>query len=55
MTDPDWEPVLQRVAAVVTDEGGRTCHAAIVSREMGIPCVVGTGTATTTLRRGHRW
>lgn len=42
MTDPDWEPVLRKVAAVVTDEGGRTCHAAIVSREMGIPCVVGT-------------
>jgi pyruvate,water dikinase len=52
MTDPDWEPVLQRVAAVVTDEGGRTCHAAIVSRELGIPCVVGTGSATTTLPAG---
>lgn len=46
MTDPDWEPVLQRAAAVVTDHGGRTCHAAIVARELGIPCVVGTGTAT---------
>ncbi|HSB54200.1 MAG TPA: phosphoenolpyruvate synthase, partial [Gemmatimonadales bacterium] len=53
MTDPDWEPVLQRVAAVVTDEGGRTCHAAIVSRELGIPCVVGTGTATTALPAGQ--
>jgi pyruvate,water dikinase len=53
MTDPDWEPVLQRVAAVVTDEGGRTCHAAIVSRELGIPCVVGTGSATTTLPAGQ--
>jgi len=53
MTDPDWEPVLQRVAAVVTDEGGRTCHAAIVSRELGIPCVVGTGSATTTLTAGQ--
>jgi pyruvate,water dikinase len=52
MTDPDWEPVLQRVAAVVTDEGGRTCHAAIVSRELGIPCVVGTGTATSLLATG---
>ncbi|HXI19484.1 MAG TPA: phosphoenolpyruvate synthase, partial [Gemmatimonadales bacterium] len=52
MTDPDWEPVLQRVAAVVTDEGGRTCHAAIVSRELGIPCVVGTGRATTVLPAG---
>ncbi|HEX6107564.1 MAG TPA: phosphoenolpyruvate synthase [Gemmatimonadales bacterium] len=46
MTDPDWQPVLERAAAVVTDEGGRTCHAAIVSRELGIPCVVGTGHAT---------
>jgi pyruvate, water dikinase len=53
MTDPDWEPVLQRVAAVVTEEGGRTCHAAIVSRELGIPCVVGTGTATTVLLPGQ--
>ncbi|HTO73742.1 MAG TPA: phosphoenolpyruvate synthase, partial [Gemmatimonadales bacterium] len=53
MTDPDWEPVLQRVAAVVTDEGGRTCHAAIVSRELGIPCVVGTGSATATLTTGQ--
>ena len=50
MTDPDWEPVLRRAAAVVTDEGGRTCHAAIVSRELGIPCVVGTGEATRVLR-----
>jgi pyruvate,water dikinase len=46
MTDPDWEPVLQRAAAVVTDHGGRTCHAAILARELGIPCVVGTATAT---------
>ncbi|HEX9611750.1 MAG TPA: phosphoenolpyruvate synthase [Gemmatimonadales bacterium] len=53
MTDPDWEPVLRRAAAVVTDEGGRTCHAAIVSRELGIPCVVGTGNATHTLRTGQ--
>ena len=53
MTDPDWEPVLQRVAAVVTDEGGRTCHAAIVSRELGIPCIVGTGAATRTLTAGR--
>ena len=53
MTDPDWEPVLQRAAAVVTDEGGRTCHAAIVSRELGIPCVVGTGNATDVLSTGR--
>ncbi len=52
MTDPDWEPVLRLAAAVVTDHGGRTCHAAIVSRELGIPCVVGTGNATATLVTG---
>jgi pyruvate, water dikinase len=53
MTDPDWEPVLARAAAVVTDQGGRTCHAAIVSRELGIPCVVGTETASRTLHDGQ--
>ncbi|HEX7840112.1 MAG TPA: phosphoenolpyruvate synthase [Kofleriaceae bacterium] len=52
MTDPDWEPVLARAAAVVTDQGSRTCHAAIVSRELGLPCVVGTGVATGTLLTG---
>lgn len=52
MTDPDWEPVLRRAAAIVTDRGGRTCHAAIVSRELGIPAVVGTGRATTTVPDG---
>jgi pyruvate,water dikinase len=46
MTDPDWEPVLKRAAAIVTDRGGRTCHAAIVSRELGIPAVVGTERGT---------
>ena len=53
MTDPDWEPVLERAAAVVTDQGGRTCHAAIVSRELGIPCVVGTEHATELLSEGQ--
>jgi pyruvate,water dikinase len=52
MTDPDWEPVMRRVAAIVTDKGGRTAHAAIVSREFGLPCIVGTGSATRTLRDG---
>lgn len=51
-TDPDWEPVMRRVAAIVTDQGGRTAHAAIVSREFGIPCVVGTGNATRVLQSG---
>lgn len=46
MTDPDWEPIMKMAAAIITDKGGRTCHAAIVSRELGIPCVVGTGQAT---------
>jgi pyruvate,water dikinase len=53
MTDPDWEPVLAQAAAVVTDQGGRTCHAAIVSRELGLPCVVGCGVATEVLREGR--
>ncbi|HEX7239505.1 MAG TPA: phosphoenolpyruvate synthase, partial [Longimicrobiaceae bacterium] len=52
MTDPDWEPVLRRAAAIVTDRGGRTCHAAIVSRELGLPAVVGTGSGTTAIRDG---
>jgi pyruvate, water dikinase len=52
MTSPDWVPTLRRAAAIVTDGGGMTCHAAIVSRELRIPCVVGTRTATTTLRDG---
>jgi pyruvate, water dikinase len=53
MTDPDWEPVLRKAAAVVTDQGGRTCHAAIISRELGIPCVVGCHDATSTLQNGQ--
>ncbi len=52
MTDPDWEPVLKRAAAIVTDRGGRTCHAAIVSRELGIPAVVGTETGTSSVPDG---
>lgn len=51
-TDPDWGPIMKRAAAIVTDRGGRTSHAAIVSRELGIPAVVGTGNATTTLVDG---
>ena len=53
MTAPDWVPLMRRAAAIVTDSGGMTCHAAIVSRELGIPCVVGTGDATTKLRDGE--
>jgi pyruvate,water dikinase len=52
-TDPDWEPVMRRVAAIVTDQGGRTAHAAIVSREFGVPCIVGAGNATSVLQTGH--
>jgi pyruvate,water dikinase len=51
-TDPDWEPVMKGAAAIVTDRGGRTCHAAIVSRELGVPCVVGTGEATGVIADG---
>ena len=46
MTDPNWEPVMKRAAAIVTNRGGRTCHAAIIARELGIPAVVGCGDAT---------
>lgn len=53
MTSPDYVPAMRRAAAIVTDTGGRTSHAAIVSRELGIPCVVGTGTATATLKTGQ--
>lgn len=53
MTDPDWEPVMKRAAAIVTNRGGRTCHAAIVARELGIPAVVGTGDATEKLAEGQ--
>jgi pyruvate,water dikinase len=54
MTDPDWEPIMKIASAIVTDKGGRTCHAAIISREMGIPCVVGTNTATTKIKTGRK-
>jgi pyruvate,water dikinase len=53
MTDPDWEPVMKRAAAIVTNRGGRTCHAAIVARELGIPAVVGCGDATQRLHHGE--
>jgi pyruvate, water dikinase len=53
MTAPDWVPLMRRAAAIVTDSGGMTCHAAIVSRELGIPCVVGTAEATRVLRDGE--
>jgi len=53
MTAPDWVPLMRRAAAIATDSGGMTCHAAIVSRELGIPCVVGTQSATTKLRDGE--
>ena len=53
MTDPDWEPIMKRASAIVTNRGGRTCHAAIIARELGIPAVVGTGDATRTLEDGR--
>ncbi|MFZ0007341.1 MAG: phosphoenolpyruvate synthase [Steroidobacteraceae bacterium] len=53
MTDPDWEPVMKRAAAIVTDRGGRTCHAAIIARELGIPAVVGCVDATGRIREGQ--
>jgi pyruvate, water dikinase len=53
MTTPDWVPLMRKAAAIVTDSGGMTCHAAIVTRELGIPCVVGTGDATKRLRNGE--
>ena len=53
MTDPDWEPVMKRAAAIVTNRGGRTCHAAIIARELGIPAVVGCGNASEVLQEGQ--
>ena len=53
MTDPDWEPIMKRAAAIVTNRGGRTCHAAIIARELGIPAIVGCGNATELLQSGE--
>ena len=53
MTDPDWEPVMKRSAAIVTNRGGRTCHAAIIARELGVPAVVGTGNALDSIKDGQ--
>ncbi|RUO75092.1 phosphoenolpyruvate synthase [Pseudidiomarina sediminum] len=53
MTDPDWEPIMKRAAAIVTNRGGRTCHAAIIARELGIPAVVGCGDATDRIHAGQ--
>lgn len=53
MTDPDWEPIMKKAAAIVTNRGGRTCHAAIIARELGIPAVVGCGDATSRLQEGE--
>ncbi|VVB59392.1 putative phosphoenolpyruvate synthase [uncultured archaeon] len=52
MTDPDWEPIMKIAGAIVTNRGGRTCHAAIISRELGIPCVIGTGNGTLVIKKG---
>jgi pyruvate,water dikinase len=54
MTDPDWEPIMKRASAIVTNRGGRTCHAAIIARELGIPAVVGCGNATSTVKTGQQ-
>jgi len=54
MTDPDWELIMKEASAIVTDSGGRTCHSAIISRELGTPCIVGSGNATQVLKTGQR-
>lgn len=54
MTDPDWEPIMKKAAAIITNRGGRTCHAAIISREMGVPAVVGSGSATTSMKTNQK-
>ena len=53
MTDPDWEPIMKKAAAIVTNSGGRTCHAAIISRELGVPCIVGTTNGTEKISQGQ--
>jgi len=53
MTDPDWEPIMKKAAAIITNKGGRTCHAAIIAREMGVPAIVGCGNATDILKDGQ--
>ncbi len=53
MTDPDWEPIMKMASAIVTDEGSRTCHAAIISRELGVPCIVGSMNATKNIKSGN--
>ena len=53
MTDPDWEPIMQRASAIVTNRGGRTCHAAIIARELGVPAIVGCGNATESISDGQ--
>jgi pyruvate,water dikinase len=52
MTDPDWEPIMKKASAIITNKGGRTCHAAIVARELGVPAIVGCGNATETIKEG---
>jgi len=54
MTDPDWEPIMKKASAIVTNRGGRTCHAAIIARELGIPAVVGCGNATASIKNGDK-
>ena len=53
MTDPNWEPVMKKASAIITNRGGRTCHAAIIARELGIPAIVGCGHATSVLKENE--
>ncbi len=54
MTDPDWAPIMKKAAGIITNRGGRTCHAAIISRELGVPCIVGCGNATEAITSGAK-